>query len=104
MNARSPVGRNAAKGMRRHAGRLDGQDRAAGTFRVPMATLNRHALVAGATGSGKSQTVRHLLEQLTKAGVPWLAIEPAKAEYAAMAGRIGPAGQLTVISPAETAA
>jgi uncharacterized protein len=80
---------------------LDSQDRAVGTFRVPMASLNRHALVAGATGSGKSQTVRHLLEQLTLAGVPWLAIEPAKSEYAAMAGRIGPAGQLTVISPAD---
>ena len=83
---------------------LDGQDRAVGTFLVPMASLNRHALVAGATGSGKSQTVRHLLEQLTRAGVPWLAIEPAKSEYAAMAGRLGPAGQLTVISPADPGA
>jgi len=83
---------------------LDSQDRAVGTFRVPMTSLNRHALVAGATGSGKSQTVRHLLEQLTKAGVPWLAIEPAKSEYAAMAGRLGPAGQLTVISPADPGA
>ncbi|HEV8219504.1 MAG TPA: helicase HerA-like domain-containing protein [Streptosporangiaceae bacterium] len=83
---------------------LDSQDRAVGTFRVPMTSLNRHALVAGATGSGKSQTVRHLLEQLTLAGVPWLAIEPAKSEYAAMAGRIGPASQLTVISPADPGA
>ena len=83
---------------------LDGQDRTVGTFRVPFATLNRHALVAGATGAGKSQTVRHMLEQLTRAGVPWLAIEPVKSEYAAMAGRIAGAGQVTVINPADPSA
>ncbi|HUR04498.1 MAG TPA: ATP-binding protein [Nonomuraea sp.] len=69
---------------------LDGQDRCVGSFRVPLSTLNRHAFVTGATGSGKSQTVRHLLEQLSRAGIPWLAIEPAKSEYAAMAGRLEP--------------
>ncbi|WP_433352863.1 ATP-binding protein [Microtetraspora malaysiensis] len=78
---------------------VDGQDRAVGTFRVPLATLNRHAFVTGATGSGKSQTVRHLLEELTKAGIPWLAIEPAKSEYAAMAGRVEHLAPLTVINP-----
>ncbi|HTS99021.1 MAG TPA: ATP-binding protein [Streptosporangiaceae bacterium] len=83
---------------------LDGQDRQVGTFRVPLTTLNRHAFVTGSTGSGKSQTVRHLLEQLTAAGVPWLAIEPVKSEYAAMAGRIAGAGQVTVINPSDPAA
>ncbi|GIH73038.1 ATP-binding protein [Sphaerimonospora thailandensis] len=78
---------------------VDGQDRAVGTFRVPLATLNRHAFVTGATGSGKSQTVRHLLEQLTEAGIPWLAIEPAKSEYAAMAGRVEQLAPVTVINP-----
>jgi DNA helicase HerA-like ATPase len=76
---------------------LDGQDRGVGTFRVPLATLNRHAFVTGATGSGKSQTVRHLLEQLSRARIPWLAIEPAKSEYAAMAGRVDE--PVTVINP-----
>ncbi|MEV0581410.1 ATP-binding protein [Nonomuraea sp. NPDC050310] len=76
---------------------LDGQDRAVGAFQVPLATLNRHAFVAGATGSGKSQTVRHLLEQLTGSGIPWLAIEPAKSEYAAMAGRVD--APVTVVRP-----
>ena len=47
---------------------LDGQDRPVGAFRVPLATLNRHAFVTGATGAGKSQTVRHLLEQLQPGG------------------------------------
>jgi uncharacterized protein len=83
---------------------LDGLDRPVGVFGVPLATLNRHALVAGATGSGKSQTVRHLLEQLTLAGLPWLVIEPVKSEYAAMAGRLAGAGAVTVINPADPAA
>jgi helicase HerA-like protein len=89
---------------------LDGQDRPVGGFRVPLSTLNRHAFVTGATGSGKSQTVRHMLEQLTRAGRPWLAIEPVKSEYAAMAGRLagpgqaGQAGQVTVINPSDPGA
>jgi uncharacterized protein len=91
---------------------LDGLDRPVGVFGVPLATLNRHALVTGATGAGKSQTVRHLLEQLTGAGLPWLVIEPVKSEYPAMAGRLaGTAGPgpgesvaVTVINPADPAA
>jgi uncharacterized protein len=75
---------------------LDGQDRGVGTLRVPLATLNRHALVTGATGSGKSQTVRHMLEQLTAAGIGWLVIEPVKSEYAAMASRLA-AGRPAVL-------
>jgi uncharacterized protein len=78
---------------------LDGQDRPVGAMRIPLATLNRHALVTGATGAGKSQTIRHLLEQLTQAGIGWLAIEPVKSEYAAMAARLG--AEITVINPAD---
>ncbi|MES9539317.1 helicase HerA-like domain-containing protein [Actinomadura sp. NPDC000600] len=81
---------------------LDGQDREVGRFTVPRSTINRHVFVTGATGAGKSQTVRHLLEQLTRAGVPWLAIEPAKSEYAAMAGRIQDlGGPVTVVNPSD---
>ena len=50
-------------------------------FSFSAATLNRHALVCGATGSGKTQTVKQLLQQLTDKQIPWLVIEPAKAEY-----------------------
>jgi uncharacterized protein len=91
---------------------LDGLDRPVGDFGVPLATLNRHALVTGATGAGKSQTVRHLLEQLAGAGLPWLVIEPVKSEYPAVAGRLAAAGAgrgqdasgVTVINPADPAA
>ena len=91
---------------------LDGLDRPVGEFAVPLPTLNRHALVTGATGAGKSQTVRHLLEQLGRAGLPWLVIEPVKSEYPAMAGRLaaaagpgrGESAAVTVINPADPAA
>ncbi|MFC6091762.1 ATP-binding protein [Saccharothrix lopnurensis] len=77
---------------------LDDGDQAAGPFTVGEGTLNRHTFVAGSTGAGKSQTVRHMLERLHHAGVPWLVVEPAKAEYATMAGRIGE-DLVTVIRP-----
>ena len=38
--------------------------------RVPLAMLNRHGLVAGATGTGKTKTLQLLTEQLSAAGVP----------------------------------
>ena len=60
----------------------------AGAFAVARDTLNRHGFICGATGSGKSQTARRLLESLATAAdpVPWLVIEPAKAEYGRHAG------------------
>jgi len=95
--ARGPAGTPVCLGLI-----LDAQDQPAGEFPVPLATLNRHALVTGATGAGKSQTVRHLLEQLTGAGLPWLVIEPAKSEYPGMAGRLaGSGGGVTVVNPAD---
>ena len=38
--------------------------------RVPLAMLNRHGLIAGATGTGKTKTLQVLAEQLSEAGVP----------------------------------
>jgi uncharacterized protein len=56
--------------------------------------------VCGATGAGKSQTVRGLLEAATRAGIPWLVVEPAKAEYRLMAARL-PGTQVIRIRPGE---
>ncbi|HHW82471.1 MAG TPA: DUF853 family protein [Actinomycetales bacterium] len=39
-------------------------------IRMPLRTLNRHGLVAGATGTGKTRTLRLLAEQLSETGVP----------------------------------
>lgn len=60
-------------------------------------SLNRHTFVCGATGSGKSFTVRHLLTEAARAGLPWLVVEPAKAEYGRMANRLGPLGHDVVV-------
>ncbi|MGN2638300.1 ATP-binding protein [Nocardia takedensis] len=78
---------------------LDNADQPAGRLGIPLSTLNRHGFIAGATGSGKSQTVRHLLEGLHTAGIPWLVIEPAKSEYAGMAGRLRQ--PVTIIRPGD---
>jgi uncharacterized protein len=72
----------------------------AGELAVPPASLNRHTFVCGATGAGKSQTVRGLLEAATKAGIPWLVVEPAKAEYRLMAARL-PGMRVIRIRPGE---
>jgi uncharacterized protein len=72
----------------------------AGELVLPRASLNRHVFVCGATGAGKSQTVRGLLEAATRAGIPWLVVEPAKAEYRLMAARL-PGTEVIRIRPGE---
>ncbi|HEX6448481.1 MAG TPA: helicase HerA-like domain-containing protein [Trebonia sp.] len=64
----------------------------AGPLRIPLQSLNRHVFVCGATGAGKSHTVRSMLEAATAHGIPWLVVEPAKAEYRLMANRLASAG------------
>ena len=49
---------------------IDGQADAGAAVRLPLATLNRHGLVAGATGTGKTKTLQLVAEQLSAAGVP----------------------------------
>lgn len=43
--------------------------------RIPLSTLNRHGLVAGATGTGKTKTLQKLSESLSRAGVPVLVMD-----------------------------
>ena len=38
--------------------------------RVPLAMMNRHGLIAGATGTGKTKTLQLMAEQLSTTGVP----------------------------------
>ncbi|MGV0835064.1 helicase HerA-like domain-containing protein [Mycolicibacterium thermoresistibile] len=38
--------------------------------RIPLATVNRHGLIAGATGTGKTKSLQLMAEQLSAAGVP----------------------------------
>ncbi|MEL6122154.1 MAG: helicase HerA-like domain-containing protein [Bacteroidota bacterium] len=44
-------------------------------IRIPLGTLNRHGLIAGATGTGKTKTLQILAEQLSAQGVPSLVMD-----------------------------
>ncbi len=43
--------------------------------KLPLKTFNRHGLIAGATGSGKTKTLQILAEQLSRHGVPSLLMD-----------------------------
>ncbi|MDR2408035.1 MAG: ATP-binding protein [Bacteroidales bacterium] len=52
--------------------------------------FQRHCFVSGATGSGKSNTMRHLVSQLwNKCKIPFLVIEPVKREYRELKNSLG---------------
>jgi hypothetical protein len=48
----------------------DGEPTPSARVHLPLAMLNRHGLVAGATGTGKTRTLQLLAEGLSAAGVP----------------------------------
>ena len=52
------------------AGILDGQVIAEAEVNLSLKMMNRHGLIAGATGTGKTRTLQLLAEQLSDAGVP----------------------------------
>ena len=54
---------------------LDAERQSDARVRIPLAMLNRHGLVAGATGTGKTKTLQLLAEQLSAAGVPVFAAD-----------------------------
>lgn len=43
--------------------------------KIPLGTLNRHGLIAGATGTGKTKTLQIIAEQLSREGVPSLLMD-----------------------------
>jgi len=43
--------------------------------KIPLKTMNRHGLIAGATGTGKTKTLQVLSEQLSGRGVPVLLMD-----------------------------
>lgn len=54
---------------------LNGEAVTNSLVKIPMMTLNRHGLIAGATGTGKTKTLQILAEQLSKEGVPSLLMD-----------------------------
>lgn len=51
------------------AGILDGQVQTGVSIKIPLKTMNRHGLIAGATGTGKTKSLQKLAEGLSKNGV-----------------------------------
>ena len=62
-----------------------------GAITVPLATMNRHGLVAGATGTGKTKTLQLLAERLSTAGVPVL-VADVKGDVSGLAHAAEPGG------------
>ena len=57
------------------AGMLDGDVVEGAAVNLPLKTMNRHGLVAGATGTGKTKTLQILSEVLSDASVPVLIMD-----------------------------
>lgn len=57
------------------AAMLDGEAVTGAHIKVPLKTLNRHGLIAGATGTGKTKTLQVLAENLSDKGIPVLLMD-----------------------------
>src|SRR3712207_3820110 len=68
-----------------------GVPHAGAQVRVPLAMLNRHGLIAGATGTGKTKTLQLMAEQLSAAGVP-VFVADVKGDVSGLASPGDPAG------------
>lgn len=57
------------------AAKLDGKVVPGTQVRIPLKTMNRHGLITGATGTGKTKSMQGIAEGLSKAGVPALLMD-----------------------------
>ncbi|MBT8258170.1 MAG: DUF853 domain-containing protein [Bacteroidia bacterium] len=57
------------------AGILDNETVTNSYVNVPLKTMNRHGLIAGATGTGKTKTLQVLSENLSEKGIPVLLMD-----------------------------
>jgi hypothetical protein len=71
-----------------------GQGLTSGDFSLTTSEINRHVLVAGLPGFGKTTTVHALLTELTRQPepVPFLVIDPAKSDYRRLVADLGAEG------------
>ncbi|MDP5061617.1 MAG: DUF853 domain-containing protein [Maribacter sp.] len=57
------------------AAMLNGEAVTNAFVKIPLKTLNRHGLIAGATGTGKTKTLQVLAENLSEKGIPVLLMD-----------------------------
>ena len=57
------------------AAMLDGETLTNAHVKIPLKTLNRHGLIAGATGTGKTKTLQVMAENLSEKGIPVLLMD-----------------------------
>lgn len=57
------------------AAMLDGETVTNAHVKIPLKTMNRHGLIAGATGTGKTKTLQVIAENLSEKGIPVLLMD-----------------------------
>ena len=57
------------------AAMLDGETITNAHVKIPLKTMNRHGLIAGATGTGKTKSLQVLAENLSEKGIPVLLMD-----------------------------
>lgn len=57
------------------AAMLDGETITGAHIKIPLKTMNRHGLIAGATGTGKTKSLQVLAENLSDKGIPVLLMD-----------------------------
>lgn len=65
---------------------------------IPLENLSKHAFLSGVPGSGKTNSILHIVTELYKKNIPFLVLEPAKQEYRALVNRDDMKG-ITIFSP-----
>jgi DNA helicase HerA-like ATPase len=73
---------------------LDNEAHPEARIRMPLSMLNRHGLVSGATGTGKTKTLQLIAEQLSEAGVP-VFLADIKGDVSGMAAPGVPSDRIT---------
>ena len=65
---------------------------------IPLENLSKHAFLSGVPGSGKTNSILHIVTELYNKNIPFLVLEPAKQEYRALVNREDMRG-ITIFSP-----
>jgi DNA helicase HerA-like ATPase len=76
---------------------VDGTAHPDAVVRIPLSAMNRHGLVAGATGTGKTKTLQLMAEQLAAQGVP-VFLADVKGDLSGMASPGQPNDRITARS------